>query len=246
MKTKKNLSILHPCLGLLIAMAVALSCNNDDGATQSELEEVLNAGITLAYPDSLVQTTFRKPGSMAPNTFDWKGEKGTLSISSSTEILQRDDIKFEESTGIIFWSRRLPLGEFDLTVTAKNSNDSVSAKIVLAHKFDKGFFGGGFLAGDLAEIDPTTIPTEYGLTLNEDQTVSLLDYTDPTFSASGTWEALGGDTIAIEFSSNGQTTYMKGNLFNDIQPKIDGTYGGERDASGEISNATGRFLFKWD
>lgn len=249
MKTIKIHSILQICFGLIIGMALFQSCNKDDGLVNNQSEEQFVPTISLGYPDSLVHTPFRKQGSIAPNALNWNGEKGTLSISSTTEILSSDDIKFEEDTGIIFWSRFLPLGEFDLIIAAKNSKNSVKTKILLNNTFDKGFFSGGFKAGNPMEIDPTTIQSKYGLTLHEDQTVSMSDYNNPTFSVSGRWEILGGANIAIEFISSlsgGKTTYMKGYMLNGVGPKIEGVYGGERDSSGEILNPTGKFLFKWD
>lgn len=248
MKTIPILSILRPCFGLFICISLIQSCNKDDGPSQNGTNE--DMGIVLRYPDSLVETIFRKQGSLAPIEIDWNGEKGTLAISSTTTILESNNIQFEEETGIIFWSHLLPLGEFDLTITAKNSKDAVDTNILFSNRFDQGYFSGGFEAGNPTEIDPTTIPVEYGLTLHEDHTVSMINYADPAFSASGTWETLEGPNIAIEYTSNGETTYMKGQLYHyDELPNllvIDGVYGAEKDASGEIIAPEGRFLFEWD
>ncbi|MBD0777596.1 hypothetical protein HPE56_07310 [Maribacter sp. ANRC-HE7] len=248
MKTIENHHILKTCFIFFTLTVLLQSCNNDDSPTQKGTDKEM--GILLRYPDSLVETIFRKQGSLAPIEIDWNGEKGTLSISSTTTILESNNIQFEEDTGIIFWSRLLPLGEFDLTITAKNSKDAVDTNILFSNRFDRGYFSGGFEAGNPTEIDPTTIPVEYGLTLHEDHTVSMINYTDPAFIASGIWETLEGPNIAIEYTSNGETTYMKGQLYHNGElpnlPVLEGVYGAGKDASGEIIAPEGRFLFKWD
>ncbi|MEO9893628.1 hypothetical protein [Aurantibacter sp.] len=247
MKTIKTYHIFKAYVIFFILINFLESCNKDDALVQTDVDE--KNGISLKYPDSLVQTTFRKQGSIAPIEIDWNGEKGTLSISSTTTILESNNIKFEEDTGIIFWSRLLPLGEFDLTVSAKNNTDSVSTKIKLKHNFDKGYFSGGFKAGNPTEIDPTTISDVYGLTLHEDHTVDLNEYSDPTFSASGTWQPLENGTITIEYISNGETTYMKGELYIEElenKPILDGVYSNQKNESWDIPNPIGRFVFRWD
>lgn len=237
-------------IAAVLALAVLAACNkNDDSAPMIVEEEMVN-GMSFSYPDSLILTKFRKAGSFAPNKLYWNGEKGTFSISSTTEILQRDAILFEESTGIIFWSRLLPLGEYDFTITAKNGNDSVSTQVLLKNEFDKGFFSGGFKTGVPDEIAPDDIETDYGLRLNEDKTITMTSYSDPTFSAAGTWQSA-GSRVLVEFSttlSGGEPTFMNGFLNNgvELRPRFEGIYGPEQEASGAILTPTGKFLFKWD
>ncbi|MDO6811062.1 hypothetical protein Q4603_20745 [Zobellia galactanivorans] len=244
MKTIPIRSILRPCFGLFIGIGLLQSCNNDDGTVQKALDE--ETGITLGYPDSIVRTTFKNGGNVGPNEIDWKGEKGTLSMFTSNETLTDNHIKFEEESGIIFWSRLLPLGTYDLTITAKNNKESVSTTIQLVNRFDQGYFNGGFIAGNPEEIPNSPIPSEFGIILNEDQTFGMIDFDDPTFSASGTWENLEDAAIAIEYTSNGETTYMKGQVDDQEEITLIGTYGDEKDASGEILDPKGKFLFKWD
>ena len=223
---------------------IILSCSKDESKARK---------IQFSYAETEINTTFRVAGSIAPIILDWDGEPGTYSITSSSEILRRNHIKFDSLTGQFSWEKDFPVGSYDFIITAKSGETIATEEILLTNTFIKGFFSGGFVMVDFdldEGYDPTTIPTDYGLTLNENGSISMEDYTNPAFEASGAWEILPNNSFLVSFVSNlsgGTTTYMRGSLFNSIsQPRLSGTYGSSIDENQDIEDAIGAFRFIWD
>lgn len=224
---------------------ILLGCNKEDTNRRK---------IVLAYADTEINTIFRTAGSIAPVILDWDGEPGTYSISSSTEILQRDHVVFDSLTGQLSWVRNLPLGTFDFTITTTSGEATSSVELILTNTFIKGFFGGSFVIADVNDeeevIDFSGIPNEYGLRLKEDGTIYMQKYDDPTFEASGTWVTIEGGTVSITVATNlsgGDTTYMRGFIANTgTSPLFRGTYGASISSENEIIDPVGAFNFKWD
>lgn len=234
----KSISAIVTLLFLLMA------CSKDDTAIRT---------IRLAYTDTEINTTFRTAGSTAPAILDWDGTPGTYHITSSSEILQRGYIVFDTLTGHFSWGKDFPVGTYDFTITAKSGEATATAEILLTNTFIKGFFCGGFVTVDFGSeegYDPSAIPMDYGLRLNDDGSIALEKYSNPAFEASGSWEIIKGNSLLVAFISNlsgGETTYLMGSLSNSKSlPSFNGRYGSSIDENHEVVNAVGAFRFEWD
>lgn len=242
----KNKSMMKKvCYCFLVYLIV--SCSKDSTSTNQIRE------IQLSYSETEINTTFRTAGSVAPVILDWDGEPGTYSIASSSEILRRGAIVFDTLTGQFSWDKDFPVGTYDFTITAKSDEATATVEILMTNTFIKGFFSGGFVTVDFDSeegYDPSAIPHDYSLRLNDDGSIYIQNYSNPAFEASGTWEIIKGNTLLVAFISNlsgGAATYLRGTLSNSILlPTINGRYGSSIDENQEIEDAIGAFRFEWD
>lgn len=97
---------------IILILILIIACGKDDAHLDS---------IRLSYPEGEINITFRTKASITPSIIDWNGNSGFYGVSSSTEILQRDQVVFDSLTGSISWDKNFPVGTYDFTVTAKNS-----------------------------------------------------------------------------------------------------------------------------
>ncbi|WP_430908544.1 hypothetical protein [Maribacter sp. 2-571] len=230
-----------PILALLF---LVIACSKNDSPPSGT--------IRFEYAEEEINTTFRTVGSIAPSIIQWNGEVGTYSITSSSEILQRNHIVFDSLTGLLSWGKDFPLGTYDFVITAESEGRTQTVEILLINTLTKAFFSGGLqmVDPDAEDLNYSEIPPDYSLSLNEDGTIYMERYSNPAFEASGTWAAVSGGSLLIEFTTNlsgGDVTYMRGFLSNSLNtPSFLGTYGSGIDENQEIVNRIGIFRFEWD
>ena len=235
---------MKPLIAVITILFLLIACSRDDVTIRT---------IRLAYAETEINTTFRTVGSAAPFIIDWDGDPGTYHITSSSEILQRGYIVFDTLTGQFSWGKDFPVGAYDFTITAKSGEATAIAEILLTNTFVKGFFSGGFVTVDFESeegYDPSAVPMDYGLRLNDDGSIAMQEYSNPAFEASGSWKIIKRNTLLVEFISNfsgGETIYLRGSLSNSKSlPSFNGRYGSSINENQEVVNAVGAFRFEWD
>ncbi|MFP2995588.1 hypothetical protein ABN763_06740 [Spongiivirga sp. MCCC 1A20706] len=229
-KLMNNMLLSTLLLGLI-------GCNKDDGT------DVLP--IRLQYSDN-PSTTYRTAGTLTPIIIDWNGEAGSFEVTTESEILRRDVMTFDSITGVFSWQNELPLGAWDFTVTARNSMTSASVMFTFKNEFVEGVFTGGFIEN--LEVDTTdqgNFPPAYTISLNEDKTITMTKFDDPTFSAVGEWRHRQGGSFNVEFItalSAPNIIYLDGFIYAG-NPRFSGKYGNGINEDGTIKDPSGTFSF---
>ncbi len=229
MKTIK-INIIIALIGLICA------CSNDDDS----------GNIRLEYP-KVFENLYLNEAEVAPLVLDWQGEIGALSISSTTEILNRPIVFFDEDTGVISWGNRLPLGSFPFVIEAKNSTSTARFEITIENKFEEGSFKGGFLEDISDEPDFSTIPQNYFLTFLNDGTFTMKNVDTPDLSFDGEWIIDGSRVIATRIDDMAANGFiMVGYISVGNTPRFSGSYGSSLNDQDEIQDLEGIFRFDLD
>ena len=242
-KTSRSVTISFLSILGLAPSFLFIACSNDEPEPRS---------IQLQYQETQINNTFRAEGSVAPSFVDWTGQEGVFSISSPTELLQRNVVVFDTLTGVLSWGKSLPLGAFNFTISAISGNSRTDVELVIKNTFEEGFFSGGFLELDLDvdEINFANVEVNYGLWLYANGTLEMEKYDNPLFSASGEWRVIEANTFSISFITNfsgGILTFLNGSLYNaELLPEMEGLYGSAIQDNLAIENPTGIFRFEWD
>jgi len=226
---------------VLSTMLLSLfGCGKDD-STPASFE------IRLAYEEAPT-TSLWQAGTIAPLVIDWNGEVGTFRISAETEAFNRNILEFDQQTGVIKWTNRLPLGEYDFLITASNSKTTTSVNINLKNELISALFVGGFKEDTSEEASFNDIPIEYFLKLNEDNTIEMSKFDDDSFSAIGEWKNNGDGTFNVEFISTASTpeaVHLNG-FISTSAGQFRGEYGCSTNQDGSINKQTGIFAFLLD
>ncbi|WP_109302116.1 hypothetical protein [Aquimarina sp. AU474] len=218
----------------LISLLWACSSDDDSG------------NIRLEYPE-VFETLYLNETEVSPTVLDWQGEIGTLSISSTTEILNRPVVFFDEDTGVISWGNRLPLGAFPFVIEAKNSTSTARFEIIIENKFEEGLFEGGFLEDTSDEPDFSMISQEYFLTFLDDGTFTMQNFDMPDLSFEGEWIIDGSRVIATRIDDMAANDFiMVGYISVGNSPGFSGRYGSSLNDQDEIQDFEGIFRFDLD
>lgn len=168
---------------IALVLPILSNCSKDDS-------QIISAP-TVSFASTNFETTFFKSGNTSVPTVNWNGNQGTFNLSSMI-----NGVTVNTSTGVISWSKELPLGINNIELIGSNSAGQVSVNITIENIF-QGTFKGGY---------------------NDNPNSTILDINDQIYVFSSTGE------VTSNKGFNGTWT-KSGNTINTLFPKTNGISG---------------------
>lgn len=202
----------------LLFFLLSLSCSSDDDATTASI----NAP-TVSYTNTTLDATFFQNGNSTAPTIAWNGNQGSFSTATSITGLT-----INTTTGVLNWTKNLPIGTHNLQVIASNNAGQTIINITINNLF-QGVFTGTYSGSVFYEFE-----------FNSDGSllVRANDSNNPS-TASGAWTRNGSniitnytyDDVGLEYSTSGTltigtTAVYAGEYFNGF-----GTVSGNEDGT---------------
>ncbi len=161
---------------LLFALTLIMSCSNEDDSPT-----ISNPSVT--YASTNVDAMFSQIGNSAAPTVNWNGNQGSFSLASTTEGLS-----INSTSGVLNWTKMLPIGNHNIQVIATNSSGQTTINITINNPF-QGEFVGDYGSSNYFSLD-----------FNSNGTINIKanDESNPSL-ASGTW-TLTGNNILINYT----------------------------------------------
>ncbi|MBQ4819042.1 hypothetical protein [Aquimarina sp. MMG016] len=181
MKTlKKNLGLFV----VVFFIALTFACSTDDG-------------LSIATPSVTFKTTnydsdFFEEGSTEIPTILWNGDLGTLRLGNNIP-----GITLDASSGVINWSKALPLGMNNVELIATNSQGSSTTVITIENKFE-----GTFIGAYNSDPNSTVVSANFAMVFEDDFMMTAYDGgLDGTPTTEGNWTRI-GNTITSVYTYN--------------------------------------------
>ena len=174
---------------LLFALTLIMSCSNEDDSPTISSPSV-------TYASTNLEALFSQIGNSAAPNVNWNGNQGSFSLASTTEGLN-----INSTSGVINWTKMLPIGNHNVQVIATNSSGQTTINLTINNPFQGEFIG---------DYDSFNY---FSLDFNSNGTINIKanDESNPSL-ASGTW-ALTGNNILINYSyDNGDDYSLNGTL----------------------------------
>jgi len=111
---------------LALTMLTFTNCSNDDDITIP----------TIAYTNTIYEVTFFQEGNSDAPNLNWNGDQGSFSLVSSIPGLTIDT-----TTGVLNWTKDLPIGIHTIQILATNSAGQTSSELTINNPL-QGFFNG--------------------------------------------------------------------------------------------------------
>jgi hypothetical protein len=170
----------------LLLIGTLVSCEQNDDPAPAQ------APSNFAYTNATAEAKFYEDGnSTAPNV-NWNGDEGTFSLATSVT-----GISIDAATGVLSWTKALPLGEHQVQVLAKNSQGQVSTAYTLTN-LPAAQFEGDYNFDPNAESPGTD--NYYVFSLKQDGTMTgSLDEDE----LAGTWQLNADGSISGTYTYTG-------------------------------------------
>ena len=183
---------------------------------------------TISIQNTEYSTPFYTTGQTESPTIDWNGDVGNLSINNTST-----SISLNSTSGVISWSKSLPLGMNSIILTATNSEGQNTTNIVI-----ENFFNGEFTGGYNSDPNSVVLDTDIKMGFDLDGMDVLDGGAEGTLSTQGSWTRNDNEVTAVYSFDNGATflTAVMNITYNETEANIEGFLYNGSDASG---NPTG-------
>lgn len=193
--------------------------------TACDEDVVLVGPADLNYSAATFDIDFWTSGQTGTPLINWNGSTGTFGLAESYE-----GVSINTSSGVVSWSKGLPIGTNTIVIIATNANGTLSKTITLNNPFQGVFIG-------TYNFDPDNEPgpgNNYTLEFQTDGSLTATDFT--TSSVSGSY-TIDEETLEITgtYDYGYGAIYIDGTLSysNAMTPEIVGNWGNaENDLSG--------------
>ncbi len=195
---------------LIVSLLLVASCgllDDDDDPVQPP---------SVTYSETTLNATFFQAGNSLAPEINWNGNQGSLSIATPVTGLS-----VNTTTGVLSWTKDLPLGIYNVEVVVANSAGQIIVNFTLSNPLQ------GLFTGTLT-VSAGTGPFELEFYPDGNLTGSWLG---STFT--GTWTR-NESTIEVNYTydESGNLVSLKGTLENGVQPVYKGEwYFGHNQAS---------------
>lgn len=161
---------------LFLSTALITSCSSDDDGNTAS-----NPSVT--YSTTTFNATFFTSGSSGAPSVNWQGNQGSFSLASPLAGLT-----INSTTGVLNWTKDLPLGTHNVQVVATNSNGQTTVNITINNPL-QGTFTGTYGGSQFFEFE-----------FNADGTCTLKanDELNPDLGT-GTWTRT-DNTIVVDYN----------------------------------------------
>jgi len=169
-------------LTLIVLSVTIFSCSNDDDSTSTQITIPI-----VSFSNPNITTPFFTDGQTEVPSVSWNGNIGLFSLASNIPGTSVDT-----NTGIISWSKALPIGSNTIQLVATNSAGQTSVNVIIDNQFS-GNFDGNY------NYDPNSTSitgTSFEINFNADGTAEVFDFGSP---AIGTWTRV-SNTMTIVYS----------------------------------------------
>jgi len=158
------------------------SCSSDDDTSSQISTPVIGVNSTN------VDVTFFTEGSLAAPSVTWGGEVGSFELATPIS-----GVNVNAVTGVISYSKSLPVGESNISLIARNSAGQTTQTITINSMFS-GSFTGEYTNGDNDNYGRT-----HKSVYNADGSYNGEDNDDDAQVTFGTWTR-SGNTITASYS----------------------------------------------
>jgi len=192
---------------LILSILTLTNCsNNDDGS-----DDITSPNVT--YSSTIYDATFFQEGNSDAPNLNWNGDQGSFSI-----INPISGLTIGTSTGVLNWTKDLPIGKHIVQVLATNSSGQTSSDITINNSLQ------GVFKGTL-NISSTNI-LDFELEFNADGTLiyNVISATN-TEIGTGTWENNGTTIKGILQPASEPQIEFSGTLYTDTTPTFIGNVG---------------------
>ncbi|WGK65651.1 hypothetical protein [Croceiramulus getboli] len=197
-------------LVLILMIFTGLGCSSDD-AVESQVQ-VPN----IQFAQSSFTTTFRTAGAtLAPN-IDWNGEQGTLTLATPVS-----GVSLNQSTGVISWSKLLPIGTTTVQLIASNSAGQSQVTLNLENDFE-----GSFVGAYGSDPDSQDTSNYFQVNFSADGSVEVIA-NDSRDVATGTYGLVGSTLTAFysyDFEDLNEYTFQAELVNTAAQATVDGLW----------------------
>ena len=115
---------------IVSVLPILFNCSKDDS-------QIISAP-TVSFASTNFETIFFKSGNTSAPTVNWNAEQGTFSLSSTIK-----GVTVNSTSGVVSWTKELPLGINTIELLASNSAGQMSTTITVENIF-QGTFKGGY------------------------------------------------------------------------------------------------------
>ena len=183
MNMKLNQTFAKALVVFFMSAAFLTSCSDSDDAPTINLPEV-------TYANTNLEAIFFNAGSSSVPTVNWGGNEGSFALATTIS-----GISIDEATGVISWTKDLPIGTYNIDVLAANSAGPTTVELTINNPL-QGLFIGTYMVTN----DDTAYPWE--LELNADNTAVITQSNGmDEYDSLGTW-TMNGSTINIDYTSS--------------------------------------------
>jgi len=177
---------------IILSFLMFASCSKNDDTTLPDAQAP-----SVSYSTTNIDAVFFQTGNSPVPTLNWNGNQGTFSLSTTIPGLS-----VNTTTGILNWTRDLPMGTHNLQVIATNSVGQTAIDLTINNPL-QGIFTGTYDNTNFFEVE-----------FNPNGTL-ILRAEDPVnpYLASGNWTK-NGSTIDLDYTYDGGGDYSLSGTVN--------------------------------